>query len=66
MVGPAAIVRWATKIYFLFWETDLIRKSHYDLKILFTQDAYGEKKYSSNGEFPKWECMLFMFNWYDK
>ena len=43
MVGPAAIVRWASKIYFLFWETDLIRKSHYDLKILFTQDAYGKK-----------------------
>lgn len=50
MVGPAAIVRWATKIYFLFWEIDLIRKSHYDLKILFTQDAYGEKKI-----FLKWK-----------
>lgn len=50
MVGPAAIVRWATKIYFLFWETDLIRKSHYDLKILFTQDAYGGKKI-----FLKWK-----------
>lgn len=43
MVSPAAMARWATKIYFLFWEADLIRKSRYDFKILFTQDAYGKK-----------------------
>lgn len=63
MVGPAAIVRWATKIY-SFWETDLIRKSHYDLKILFTQDAYGEKNIPQMENSPSgnvcWLCLIDM------
>lgn len=54
---PCRSFRWTTKIYFLFWEADLIRKSRYDFQILFTQNVY-RKKYFPNEKFTNWEYML--------